>query len=122
MKVDPKLGGQWKEKEKFPMFGGQWKEKEKFLMFRGQWKEKEKFPMLGGQRKEKEKLPFHLFPLAPQAIYLGLHPFLLTSQFYFTIVLGHYLHIPFFLSSAYKLQYAFRCHKSPTHLLSIWFG
>jgi len=31
VKIDPKLGGQWKEKEKFPMLGGQWKEKEKFL-------------------------------------------------------------------------------------------
>jgi hypothetical protein len=29
VKVDPKLGGQWKEKEKVPMFGGQWKVKEK---------------------------------------------------------------------------------------------
>jgi hypothetical protein len=25
VKVDPKLGGQWKEKEKVPMLGGQWK-------------------------------------------------------------------------------------------------
>jgi len=62
----------------------------------GQWKEKEKFPMLGGQWKEKEKLPFHLFPLPPQTTYLNIRPFLLTSQFCFTIVLGCYLHIPFF--------------------------
>ncbi len=31
VKVDPKLGGQWKEKEKVPMLGGQWKEKDKVL-------------------------------------------------------------------------------------------
>ncbi len=37
MKVDPKLSGQRKEKEKVPMFGGQWKEKEKVLMLGGQW-------------------------------------------------------------------------------------
>jgi hypothetical protein len=49
VKVDPKLGGQWKEKEKFPLLGGQWKEKGKFPLLRGQWKEKGKFPLLGGQ-------------------------------------------------------------------------
>jgi hypothetical protein len=40
VKVDPKLGGQWKEKEKekVPMLGGQWKEKEKVPMLGGQWK------------------------------------------------------------------------------------
>jgi hypothetical protein len=48
VKVDPKLGGQWKEKEKVAMLGGQWKEKEKVAMLGGQWKEKEKVPMLGG--------------------------------------------------------------------------
>jgi hypothetical protein len=37
VKVDPKLGGQRKEKEKVPMLGGQWKEKEKVPMFGGQW-------------------------------------------------------------------------------------
>ncbi len=57
MKVDPKLGGQRKEKEKVLMFGGQWKEKEKVLMFGGQW-------------KEKEKVLFQLFPLSSQAILL----------------------------------------------------
>jgi hypothetical protein len=35
VKVDPKLGGQWKEKEKVPMLGGQWKEKEKVPMLGG---------------------------------------------------------------------------------------
>jgi hypothetical protein len=35
VKVDPKLGGQWKEKEKVPMLVGQWKEKEKIPMLGG---------------------------------------------------------------------------------------
>jgi hypothetical protein len=68
-----KLGGQWKEKEKFPLLGGQWKEKEKFYSLGGQWKEKEKFPLLGGQwnvpllggqwnMKEKPFSPLLIFP------------------------------------------------------------
>ncbi len=51
MKVDPKLGGQRKEKKKVPPLGGQWKEKEKVPPLGGQWKEKEKVPPLGGQWK-----------------------------------------------------------------------
>jgi hypothetical protein len=66
VKAYPKLGGQWKEKEKFLLLGGQWKEKEKFFLLGGQWKEKEKFLLLGGQWKEKEKVPFYLFLLSPQ--------------------------------------------------------
>jgi hypothetical protein len=42
VKVDPKFGGQRKEKKKVPMLGGQWKEKEKVPMLGGQWKVKEK--------------------------------------------------------------------------------
>jgi hypothetical protein len=57
------LGGQWKEKEKVPMFGGQWKEKEKLLF-----------------------TSFH-FPLNKFSF------FLLILNFYFSMVLGHYLHI-----------------------------
>jgi hypothetical protein len=38
-----------------PMLGGQWKEKEKVLLFSGQW-------------KEKRKVLFHLFPFSPQII------------------------------------------------------
>jgi hypothetical protein len=44
VKVDPKLGGQWKEKEKFPLLGGQWKEKGKFPLLGGQWN----VPLFGG--------------------------------------------------------------------------
>jgi hypothetical protein len=33
VKVDPKLGGQWKEKEKFPLLGGQWNVKEKSFSY-----------------------------------------------------------------------------------------
>jgi hypothetical protein len=52
MKVDPKLGGQWKEKEKVPPLGGQWK-----------------VPSLvaNGGVKEK-KNPFHVFSLSLQPI------------------------------------------------------
>jgi len=44
----------------------------------------------------KGEVYFHLFPLPTQVIYLGLRPFPLTSRFYFTIILGRYLHIPSF--------------------------
>jgi hypothetical protein len=92
VKVDPKLGGPWKEKEKVPMFGGQWKEKEKVPMFGGQWKEKEKVPMLGGQWEvpslvanvRLKKNPFHLFLPSPQLILLkpSIFPFDLKVLFY----------------------------------------
>jgi hypothetical protein len=93
-----KLGGQWKEKEKFPLLGGQWKEKEKFYSLGGQWKEKEKFPLLGGQwnvpllggQWNVKKNPFHLFSFSPQQTYLNLQFFPLTLKFYFTMVLGRY--------------------------------
>jgi hypothetical protein len=89
VKVDPKFGGQWKEKEKFPLPGGQWKEKEKFPLLRGQWKEKEKFPLLGGQWNVKKK-PFSPLPTFPQQTYLNLQFFPLTLKFYFTMVLVRY--------------------------------
>jgi hypothetical protein len=47
VKVDPKFGGQWKEKEKFPLLGGQWN-----------------VPLLGGQWNVKEK-PFSPLPTFP---------------------------------------------------------
>jgi hypothetical protein len=63
VKVDPKLGGQWKEKEKVPMLGGQWKVKEKVPVLGGQWKVKEKVPMFGGQWKVKKSFsPLLTFP------------------------------------------------------------
>jgi hypothetical protein len=42
VKVDLKIGGQWKVKEKVLVLGGQWKVKEKVLVLGGQWKVKEK--------------------------------------------------------------------------------
>jgi hypothetical protein len=39
---------------------------------------------------------FSPFSTPPPTTYLGLRPFPLTSRFYFTIVLGRYLRIPFF--------------------------
>jgi hypothetical protein len=47
VKVDPKLGGQWKEDKKFPLLGGQWN-----------------VPLFGGQWNVKEK-PFSLLPTFP---------------------------------------------------------
>jgi hypothetical protein len=43
----------------------------------------------------KRKAPFHLFPLSPQPILLkpSFFPFIL--RFYFTMVLGYYLHLSF---------------------------
>jgi len=55
-KVDPKLGGQWKEKEKVLHLVANGRKRRRFL--------------LGGQWKEKEKVIFYLFPLSPQAISL----------------------------------------------------
>ncbi len=94
MKVEPKLGGQWKEKEKvfclvangrkrkrffvwWPMegegegflLGGQWKEKEKVICLVANGG-KGKGSLLGGQWKEKEKVLFYLFPFPPQATLL----------------------------------------------------
>ncbi len=50
--------------------------------------------LFGGQWKEKEKVIFHLFPLSPQSTLLRPSYFFpLTLRFYFTMVLGRYLHI-----------------------------
>jgi hypothetical protein len=65
VKVDPKLGGQWKEKEKVPVLGGQWKVKEKVPMLSGQWKVKEKVHVFGGQWKVEEKSFSPLFTFPP---------------------------------------------------------
>jgi hypothetical protein len=60
IKVDPKLGGQWKEKEKVLVLGGQWKVKEKVPVLGGQWK----VPNLVANGRWK-KNPFHPFSLSP---------------------------------------------------------
>ncbi len=70
--------------------------------------------------EEKEKLPFHLFPFPPQATYLGLHPFPLISRFYFTIILGRYLHIPSFFPWFINYNAPFNVI-SPPHI-HYWFG
>jgi hypothetical protein len=46
VKVDPKFGGQWKEKEKVPMLRGQWKEKEKVLCLVANGRRRRRFPCL----------------------------------------------------------------------------
>ncbi len=98
MKVDPRLGGQWKVKEKVPVLGGQWKVKEKVPVLGGQWKVKEKVPVLDGQWKVKEKVPHVWWPMegerkilftsphfSPNQIYLNFPFFPLTLRFYFTM-------------------------------------
>jgi hypothetical protein len=42
------------------------------------------------------EVSFSPFSTSPQATHLGLCHFPLTSWFYFTIVIGRYLHIPYF--------------------------
>jgi hypothetical protein len=65
VKVDPKLGGQWKEKEKVPMLGGQWKKKEKVPMLGDQWK----VPSLEANGR---KILFTSSHFPPNQIYLNL--------------------------------------------------
>jgi hypothetical protein len=71
----PQLNGQWK----VPLLSGPWK-----------------VPLLGGQWKEKEQHLFTSFHFPPNKFHLNLQFFPLTLRIYFTMVLGHYLHIPFF--------------------------
>jgi hypothetical protein len=83
VKVDPKLGGQWKVPSL--VVNG---------MFQARW------PMgcskLGGQWKVKEKHLFTFCHFPPNKIYLNLQFFPLTLRFYFTMVLGRYSCIYFF--------------------------
>jgi hypothetical protein len=52
--------------------------------------------LFGGQWKEKEKVLFYLFPLFPLSNFTYTFIFYpLTLRFYFTMVLGHYLCMPF---------------------------
>jgi hypothetical protein len=77
VKVDPKFGAQWKEKEKFPFLGGQWN-----------------VPLLGSQWNVEEK-PFSPLPALPPTNILKPSIFPLTLKFYFTMVLGHYSRLSF---------------------------
>jgi hypothetical protein len=65
VKVDPKLGGQWKEEEKVFGLVANGRRKRRFLVWwpmeggrEGSW--------LGGQWKEKEKVLFYLFHFSPK--------------------------------------------------------
>ncbi len=78
MKVDPKLGGQWKEKEK-----------------ESESRSKAWWPMEG--EGEGSFLPLPTFPPSNFTWTFIFYP--LTSRFYFTMVLGHYLHILFLFLS-----------------------
>jgi hypothetical protein len=96
VKVDPKLGGQWKEEEKVLglVANGRRRRRRRFLAWwplegegKGSW--------LGGQWKEKEKVLFYLFHFSPKKLYLNLHFLSFTLRFYFALILGHYLRLPF---------------------------
>jgi hypothetical protein len=56
-----------------------------------------KVPMLGGPWKDKEKQLFTFSAFPPNFFNLNFHFFPLILRFYFTMVLGSYLHISFFL-------------------------
>jgi hypothetical protein len=94
VKVDPKLGGQKKEKEKVPMLGGQWNVPSLVAngRFRASW------PMEG-----EGKILFTFYHFPPNQFYLNLQFFPLTLKFYFTMVLGYYSRISF-LPLIYKLR------------------
>jgi hypothetical protein len=69
VKVDPKLGGQWKEKEKVLCWVVNGRRRRRFFVGWSMEGEGEG-SLFGGQWKEKEKVLFYLFPLSPQAILL----------------------------------------------------
>ncbi len=60
VKAYPKLGGQWKEKEKVLLLGGQWKEKEKVFCL-----------VVNGRRRRRFISTYSHFP--PKQLYLNLH-------------------------------------------------
>ncbi len=121
MKVDSKLSGQRKEKEKekvlclvangrrrrrffawWPMegegegslLGVQWKEKEKVLCLVANGRRRRRFFAwwpMEGEREGSFSTSSH-FP--PKQLYLDLRFFPLTLRFYFTMVIGYYLRIP----------------------------
>ncbi len=97
----PLLSGPWK----VSLFGGPWKVPLlcgpwKVLLFGGPWKVPLlggpwKVLLLGGQWKEKGQHIFTSSHFPSNKLYLNLQFFPLTLRFYFTMVLGRYLRIPF---------------------------
>jgi len=76
VKVDPKLGGQWKA----PCLGAM-----EGSMLGGNGRFHAWWPMEG-----EGKTPFHLFPFSSNKFYLNLQFCPLTLRFYFTMVLSRY--------------------------------
>jgi hypothetical protein len=64
VKVDPKLGGQWKEKEKVLCLVANGRKRRRFFAWWPMEGKGEGF-LFGGQWKEKEKVLCYLFPLFP---------------------------------------------------------
>jgi hypothetical protein len=102
--------------------GGQWKERDKFPMFEGQWKEKEKLPILGGQWNEKEKFLLFLFPFPPPSNLLRPSFF----SFDLMVLLYHSFKLLFMhsllFSLAYKLQSCLSMSQVPHTFIvdSVW--
>jgi hypothetical protein len=65
VKVDPKLDGQRKEKEKVFCLVANGRRKRRFFVWWPMEGEGKGF-LLGGQWEEKQKVLFHLFPLFPK--------------------------------------------------------
>ncbi len=79
VKIDPKLGGQWKEKEKVLCLVANERWRRRFFAW---------WPMEG-----EGKILFTSFHFLPNQFHLNLQFFPLTLKFYFTMVLGRYLHV-----------------------------
>jgi hypothetical protein len=61
----------------------------------GQWKEKEKVLGLVANGRRRGRLFSTSSHFFPQATYFNFHFLSLTLRFYFALVLGHYLRLPF---------------------------
>ncbi len=69
----------------------------------------------------EREVSFSPFSTSPQTTYLGFCPFPLTSRFCFTIVLGRYLHIPYFCP--WPINYAAPFNVTSPHTFvvdSVW--
>jgi hypothetical protein len=95
VKVDPKLDGQWKVPSL--VVNGMFQS----LVVNGMFQSLVVNGRFQAWWSNEEKTHFHLFPPSFQQFYLNLQFFLLTLNFYFTMVLGGYSLIS--LLSIYKL-------------------
>ncbi len=133
VKIDPKLGGQWKKKEKVFCLVSNGRRRRRFFawwpmegegkssLLGGQWKEKDKVLCLvaNGRRRRRFFATSSHFP--PKQLHLDLHFF----SFNIKVLLYHGPR-PLFTHSfpfPWPINYdrIFWCYKSPPPSLSIWF-